>query len=147
MRYLQSCNLTFTNFCGDTNIALKGHRASCTRHSACQLSDIGASKRRSSRDMAPIPCTEQYFAYLACLVEPAEVLEKHSFITRQLTEEELLGKRRCSGCGKSESHPQGKTCMRLTCYSHGQVASPTKAASECVFTARSRRSHYNSTTD
>jgi len=53
--------------------------------------------------MAPITPTEDYLVCLKSLVEPAEVLEKHAFAIRQLTEEDLLGKRRCSGCGKREN--------------------------------------------
>jgi RNA exonuclease 1 len=53
--------------------------------------------------MAPITPTEDYLACLSSLMEPAEVLEKHGFISKQLEDEELLLKRRCAGCGKRET--------------------------------------------
>ncbi|KAF2834027.1 hypothetical protein CC86DRAFT_442293 [Ophiobolus disseminans] len=53
--------------------------------------------------MAPITPMQQYLASLASLVEPAESLEKHGYITRPLSEEDLLGKQRCTGCGKTMS--------------------------------------------
>jgi hypothetical protein len=50
--------------------------------------------------MAPITATYEYLSRLGSLAEPAEVLQKHGFITQLLSEEELLLKRRCSGCNK-----------------------------------------------
>jgi hypothetical protein len=52
--------------------------------------------------MSPITCTADYLALLHSLAEPREVLEKHGFTFQPFNAEELLLKRRCSGCGKSE---------------------------------------------
>lgn len=51
--------------------------------------------------MAPI-ITQEYFACLASLVESVEVLKKQAFTTKLLSDEELIEKRRCSGCNKRE---------------------------------------------
>jgi len=52
--------------------------------------------------MAPITCTADYLALLHSLAEPQEVLEKYGFAFQSFNAEELLLKRRCSGCGKRE---------------------------------------------
>lgn len=51
--------------------------------------------------MAPIAQSEDYLSQLKYLVESAETLEKQGFIMQQLTDDELMLKRRCSGCNKS----------------------------------------------
>ncbi|KAH3999427.1 hypothetical protein HBI25_123240 [Parastagonospora nodorum] len=53
--------------------------------------------------MAPITCTADYLALLHSLAEPREVLEKRGFTFQSFNAEELLLKRRCSGCGKPMS--------------------------------------------
>jgi RNA exonuclease 1 len=53
--------------------------------------------------MAPITATHDYLRRLESLAESAQVLQKHGFITQQLSEEELLLKRRCSGCNKGSA--------------------------------------------
>jgi hypothetical protein len=51
--------------------------------------------------MAPIAQTKDYLTHLRQLIENPDSLEKRGFVTRFLTDEELLLKRRCSGCNKS----------------------------------------------
>jgi RNA exonuclease 1 len=50
--------------------------------------------------MAPIIQTEDYLVRLKNLIEAADVLERHGFITQPLTDDDLLLKRRCIGCNK-----------------------------------------------
>jgi RNA exonuclease 1 len=56
--------------------------------------------------MAPITQSEDYLRRLKYLIDPAETLEKQGFIVRPLTNDELLLKRRCSGCNKGISRVQ-----------------------------------------
>jgi hypothetical protein len=51
--------------------------------------------------MAPIAQTKVYLTHLSQLIEHPDALEKRGFVTRFLTDDELLLKRRCSGCNKS----------------------------------------------
>jgi RNA exonuclease 1 len=51
--------------------------------------------------MTLIEPTEDYIAQLRALVKPPETLAKHGYTMQALTEDELLLKRRCIGCGKS----------------------------------------------
>ncbi|KAF2703979.1 hypothetical protein K504DRAFT_485452 [Pleomassaria siparia CBS 279.74] len=53
--------------------------------------------------MIPITRTEAYRIRLRNLIEPEDILQKHGYITRPLTEQELLLKRRCLGCNKALS--------------------------------------------
>jgi hypothetical protein len=55
-----------------------------------------SDKMRISR----ITLSEDYLKQLQVLVEPKENLRQHGFATKPLTDEELLLKRRCLGCGK-----------------------------------------------
>jgi hypothetical protein len=52
--------------------------------------------------MILITQTEAYLIKLRNLIEPEDALEKHGYIVRPLTDEELLLKRRCLGCGKGD---------------------------------------------
>lgn len=51
--------------------------------------------------MVVITQTEAYLVQLRSLVETAETLEKHGYVTQPLTDEKLLLKQRCLGCNKS----------------------------------------------
>jgi RNA exonuclease 1 len=51
--------------------------------------------------MATIKQSEAYLAELQNLILSEDVLKKHGYTTHTLTDEELLLKRRCLGCGKS----------------------------------------------
>ncbi|KAL5119958.1 hypothetical protein ACEQ8H_002056 [Pleosporales sp. CAS-2024a] len=57
----------------------------------------------TSPSMPPITCTEGYLSSLQKLVESRNVLETHGFIFGPLSDDELLAKRQCAGCGKSMS--------------------------------------------
>jgi hypothetical protein len=50
--------------------------------------------------MAPITPTHEYLSSLRSLAEPASALQKQGFIIQPLSDDELLLKRRCSGCNK-----------------------------------------------
>lgn len=56
----------------------------------------------ASGTMIHITQTEAYLTKLQNLVAPENILEKHGYITQPLTDEELLLKRRCVGCGKGD---------------------------------------------
>jgi hypothetical protein len=51
--------------------------------------------------MAPIAQTKEYLTHLYQLIEDPDSLDKRGFVTQFLTDKELLLKRRCSGCNKS----------------------------------------------
>ena len=53
--------------------------------------------------MAPIMQSENYLSQLKYLVSCTETLEKQGFVIRPLTNDELMLKRRCSGCNKGIS--------------------------------------------
>jgi hypothetical protein len=53
--------------------------------------------------MAPIIPREDYILRLRSLPEPIDVLQTHGFVLRQLTDEELLKKRRCSKCNEGDA--------------------------------------------
>jgi hypothetical protein len=50
--------------------------------------------------MAPIVATHEYLYRLGSFAESAQGLQTHGFITQQLNYDDLLLKRRCSGCNK-----------------------------------------------
>lgn len=50
--------------------------------------------------MEKIAPSEAYMLQLHSLIEPKDKLRQHGFVTKPLTDEELLLKRRCLGCGK-----------------------------------------------
>jgi RNA exonuclease 1 len=52
--------------------------------------------------MTLITPSADYLRELREFVEPDKALQKHGFVTQPLTDEELLQKRRCVGCGKSK---------------------------------------------
>jgi hypothetical protein len=79
--------------------------------------------------MAHIGPTEEYIECLHSLAAPAQVLAKHGFIFEQLDENDLLGKRKCSGCGKGEYRSGVKNVM-LTSDSHVKAKLQATAAIE-----------------
>ena len=52
--------------------------------------------------MEIIAKSEAYLLQLQLFIEPKDKLRQHGFVTQPLTDEELILKRRCLGCGKCE---------------------------------------------
>ena len=63
-----------------------------------------------------IPLSEDHLKQLQLLVEPKGNLRQHGFVTKPLTDEELLLKRRCLGCGKCKQLIHAKS-QKVNCRS------------------------------